>query len=99
MIKAAKVMSYCCFGRGCLAASPLNSPAGKKHLYATNRHLREIRPTVKRGKRFSRPQTGCYLPNTPWAGPGVIKLFPASESLVSDIPAGDGKTAILFLQC
>ncbi len=30
---------------------------------------------------------------------GVIKLFPARESLVSDIPAGDGKTANLFLQC
>jgi hypothetical protein len=29
----------------------------------------------------------------------VIKLFPARESLVSDIPAGDRKTANLFLQC
>jgi hypothetical protein len=28
---------------------------------------------------------------------GLIKLFPARESLVSDIPAGDGKTANLFL--
>ncbi len=27
------------------------------------------------------------------------KLFLAGESLVSDIPAGDGKTANLFLQC
>jgi hypothetical protein len=27
---------------------------------------------------------------------GIIKLFPARESLVSDIPAGDGKTANLF---
>jgi hypothetical protein len=26
--------------------------------------------------------------------PGIIKLFPARESLVTDIPAGD-----LFLQC
>ncbi len=26
-------------------------------------------------------------------------LVPAMECLVSDIPAGDGKTAILFLQC
>jgi hypothetical protein len=31
---------------------------------------------------------------TPW--PGKIKLFPARESLVSDIPAGDGKKYILF---
>jgi hypothetical protein len=32
---------------------------------------------------------------------GKIKLFPAKESfyLVSDIPAGDGKMANLFLQC
>jgi hypothetical protein len=30
---------------------------------------------------------------------GIIKLFPPRESLVSDIPAGDRKTANLFLQC
>ncbi len=30
------------------------------------------------------------------AGNTVIKLFPARESLVSDIPAGDGKLANLF---
>ncbi len=29
-------------------------------------------------------------PNSPW--PEIIKFFPARESLVSDIPAGDGKT-------
>jgi hypothetical protein len=39
---------------------------------------------------------GCHLPNSPWAR---IKLFPARESLLSDIPAGDGKAANLFLQC
>ncbi len=33
-------------------------------------------------------------PNSPW--PGLIKLFPQRETLVSDIPAGDGKTANLF---
>jgi hypothetical protein len=31
--------------------------------------------------------------------PGKMKLFPARGSLVSGIPAGDGKTANLFLQC
>ncbi len=36
-------------------------------------------------------------PNSPW--PGIIKFFPARESLVSDIPAGDGKAANVFLQC
>jgi hypothetical protein len=29
----------------------------------------------------------------------IINLFPARESLVSDIPAGDGKIENLFLQC
>jgi hypothetical protein len=29
----------------------------------------------------------------------VYKLFPPRESLVSDIPAGDGKIVNLFLQC
>ncbi len=29
----------------------------------------------------------------------LTKLSPARNSLVSDIPAGDGKTANLFLQC
>jgi len=27
------------------------------------------------------------------------KLFPARESLVGDIPAGDGKSPNLYLQC
>jgi hypothetical protein len=30
---------------------------------------------------------------------GFIKLFPTRESLVSDIPAGDGKISNHFLQC
>jgi hypothetical protein len=29
----------------------------------------------------------------------IYKLFPPKESLVSDIPAGDGKIVALFLQC
>jgi hypothetical protein len=29
----------------------------------------------------------------------LIKQFPARKSLVSDIPAGDGKAANIFLQC
>jgi hypothetical protein len=53
--------------------------------------------TVKNGKRFSRPQPGCHLSNSPW--PVIIKFFPARESLVGDIPARDGKIVNLFLQC
>jgi hypothetical protein len=36
-------------------------------------------------------------PNSPW--PGKIKLFPAGDSLVGNITAGDGKVINLFLQC
>ncbi len=50
--------------------------------------------SVKKVSRFFHPQPGCHLPNSPW--PGIMKLFPARESLASDIPAGDGKIAYLF---
>jgi hypothetical protein len=53
--------------------------------------------TVKKGYRFSRTQPGCHSPNTLW--PGIIKLFLARESLVSNIPAWDRKNDKLFLQC
>jgi hypothetical protein len=43
----------------------------------------------KKGYQFSIPQ-----PKPPW--PGIIKFFPARESLVSDIPAGEGKTVNIF---
>jgi hypothetical protein len=46
-------------------------------------------------KRFdvSLPPAGMSL-TKPWAG--IIKFFPIRESLVSDIPAGDGKNDNLF---
>jgi hypothetical protein len=53
--------------------------------------------TVKKGKRFSRPPAGMSLIKLSLAAKNLI--FPARESLVSDIPAGDGKIANLFLQC
>ncbi len=43
------------------------------------------------------PSPAGHLQNSPW--PWIIKLCPARESLESDIPAGDGKIANLFLQC
>jgi hypothetical protein len=43
---------------------------------------------------FFRPQPEYHLQNYPW--PGIVKLFPAMESLVSDIPAGDGEKENLF---
>jgi hypothetical protein len=47
-----------------------------------------------KGCRYPCPQPECHEPNSPW--PGIIKLFPARESLVSDIPAGDGKNTKFF---
>jgi hypothetical protein len=52
--------------------------------------------TVKKGQPFSCPQPGCHWANSSWLG--IIKLFLARQSLFSDIPAGDGKMADLFLQ-
>jgi hypothetical protein len=45
---------------------------------------------------ISSPQPLCHSPNA--LLPGIIQLLPARESLVSDIPAGDGKISDLFLQ-
>jgi hypothetical protein len=53
--------------------------------------------TVRKGYRFSRPQPGCQKSCSPWQG--IIKLFPARESLVIDMPAGDGENRESFLQC
>jgi hypothetical protein len=50
--------------------------------------------TVKKDYRFSRPKPGYHQSNYRW--PGIIQIFPARESLVSDVSAGDGKTANLF---
>jgi hypothetical protein len=69
--------------------SSSRSPASA--LYTT-RHI----CTVKKGLRHSRPRPGCHLPNSQW--PVKIYLFPPRESLVSDIPVGDGNVANLFLR-
>jgi hypothetical protein len=45
----------------------------------------------KKGYRFSRPQAGCHLPNS--------VIIPGQGEFLSDIPAGDGENANLFLQC
>jgi hypothetical protein len=54
-----------------------------------SRNVAFVRYTVKKGYPFPIPSRDVTNPNSPW--PGIIKLFPARESLVSDIPAGDGK--------
>ncbi len=50
----------------------------------------------KKAFRYSRPQPGCHLPKSPWTG--KISWF-CPETLVSDIPAGDGNIEKLFLLC
>jgi len=55
--------------------------------------------TLKKRSDFPFPSRGCHSPNYPWPRERNIELFLAMESLVSHIPAGDGKIANLFLQC
>ncbi len=43
---------------------------------------------------FSIPSQGVTLKISPW--PGIIKFFSPRESLVSDIPTGDGKITSFF---
>ncbi len=50
--------------------------------------------TVKKGSEFPVFNQYVTYQNSPW--PGITKLFPARESLVSDIPAGDGKIDNIF---
>ncbi len=82
----------------CFARIKNNLPHDKNEEYIlkVNRDVPGV-STLKKDYRFSRPQSGCHLlikKNSIW--PGIIKLFPARESLVSDILAGDGNTANLF---
>ncbi len=54
------------------------------------------RCTVKKGLATFPSPVGMSL-TASWAG--IVKLFPARENLVSDIPAGDGNVGNLFLRC
>jgi hypothetical protein len=52
-------------------------------------------PMVHCKRKFSDvPVPSRDVTNAPW--PGIVKLFLAGESLVSDIQAGDGNIANLF---
>jgi hypothetical protein len=50
--------------------------------------------TVKKVSVF--PSPAGMSPTQTLPGPGIVKIFPARDSLVSDIPAGDGKIMNLF---
>jgi hypothetical protein len=61
-----------------------------------------IKRYVGRHRTWSCDQVSCYTTKTRFAifpSPFGIKLFQTRESLVRDIPAGDGKIANLFLCC
>jgi hypothetical protein len=81
---------------------PIYTDDGTSAKFSTNSHETDysgsaLLCTVKKGKRFSRPPSRNLTNQTL---PGLdFKLFPARDGLLSDIPAGDGKTANLFLQC
>jgi hypothetical protein len=57
--------------------------------------------TVKKGSRVSRPQPGCHYTKLSLGGNNdvITEFFLPRGSLVSDIPAGDGKLVNLFLRC
>ncbi len=76
-------MLICCIL--CISSPP--PPLASKRPALQKKHC-------KKDYWFFRLQPECHLPNSPW--PGIIKLFPARGSLVSDISARDGKTANLF---
>jgi hypothetical protein len=50
--------------------------------------------TVKKVNDFPVPRRDVTDQTIPW--PEIIKFFPARENLVSDIPAGDGKSINFF---
>jgi hypothetical protein len=63
--------------------------------------ITNARHTVKKGSRVSRPQPGCVTTKLSLDGNNdvITELFLPRGSLVSDIPAGDGKLVNLFLRC
>jgi hypothetical protein len=52
---------------------------------------------IKKVSDFLVPIRDVTENTLPWQG--IIKSFPARESLVSDIPTGEGKIAKLVLPC
>jgi hypothetical protein len=66
-------------------------------LHRSNSSIRRRTVTVKKVIVSPSPAGMSLTKLSPWAE--TIKLFPPRESLVSGIPAGDGKNNKLFLQC
>jgi hypothetical protein len=80
-------------------APRLPSPQHRLGLFFFTKSQRiVISAHCKKSYRFSRPLAGMSLTKLFLAG-NIIKIIPARESFVSDIPAGDGKIGNPFLQC
>jgi hypothetical protein len=77
----------------CIKVPILKFPAGGFGADVTIKVTAEIiQYTVK--KVTNLPVPSWHVTNR--TRPGIIKLFPARENLVSDIPAGDGKIVNFF---
>jgi len=66
------------------------------YLYVAYKHAMQFKCTVYTVKKITR---FLDLFDQTFLGRGMGILFPARESLVSDIPARDGNPLKLFLQC
>ncbi len=53
-----------------------------------------MHPHCKKGYRFSRPQPGCHLPNSPW--PGIIKIFLTRRAWLVTSRMWTGKSLTFF---
>ncbi len=95
-----KEMGNCSYLKKFIRIFSLHGHSNKTHYfiytYCTVEKSFPTLYTVIKRLAVSLPQKGCHFSNSPWSE--IIKLFSARESLVGDIPAGDGKTAINFLQ-
>jgi len=76
----------------------LETAAGEANL-TIRRTLPSQSKGVHRKKRLAKFSAPARMSLTKLSWAVIIKLFPPRESLVSDIPAGDGNIANLFLQC
>ncbi len=84
----------------CLKNPPSTVPQGWKWgTFCPVRSFRKLsnKHCKKRLAVFLSP-AGMSLTKLSLDGTGINKWFPSRESLVCDIPAGDGKTSNLFLQ-
>jgi hypothetical protein len=74
---------------------------GEKEAAGVTLHIHFINHPIHSGTHYTEPNFKTFKgPRHRFRGiESLLKLFPARESFVSNIPAGDRKKANLFLQC